>query len=46
MAKDFGLPLPLVKQLVQHSDIRTTMKYINQSDEDIIRELKRADIQF
>ncbi len=46
MVNDFGLSLQLVKLLMQHSDIRTTISYTNPSDEEIIRELKRADIQF
>jgi len=46
MHKDFGLPLEMVQQLLQHSDIRTTMKYINKGDEELIKELRKADIKF
>ena len=44
MNKDFGIPLAIVQKMLQHSDIRTTMKYLNQSDSEIIKELKRANI--
>lgn len=46
MSKDFKIPLPTVQQLLQHSDIRTTMKYVNRGDEAIINELKKANINW
>ncbi len=46
MNKDFGIPLSIVQKLLQHSDIRTTMKYVNQSDAEIIKELKKANINW
>ncbi len=46
MSKDFKIPLPTVQQLLQHSDIRTTMKYVNRGDEEIIKELKKANINW
>ncbi len=46
MSKDFNIPLSTVQKLLQHSDIRTTMKYVNQSDEAIIKELKKANINW
>jgi len=46
MSNDFKIPLPTVQKLLQHSDIRTTMKYIAKGDEEIIRELKKANINW
>ena len=46
MNKDFGIPLSIVQKLLQHSDIRTTMKYVNQSDAEIVKELKKATINW
>jgi len=45
MNKEFKLPLELVMRLANHSSIAMTLKYIKQDDEDLIQELRKADIK-